>query len=64
MANGVIYEGDFVNDELNKGKMTKPNGDVYEGDLVKCEPYGKGKMTYSDGSVEEGKWKEGEFLGK
>ena len=39
-----------------KGKMTYPDGGVYEGDWKLNTRYGKGKMTYSDGSIYEGNW--------
>jgi hypothetical protein len=65
-SNGFKYEGDWVDGELSKGKITYHTGNVYEGDFNGRDyyiyPHGKGKMTYTDGNVYEGGWK-GDFNG-
>ena len=33
--NGIVYEGDWMHDcKEGKGKLTYPNGDVYEGSFI------------------------------
>jgi len=61
--NGVIYEGEFVNDNMHgKGKYTFINGNIYEGEFVNNKMHGKGKYTYVNGSTEEGEFENGEFV--
>jgi hypothetical protein len=57
---------------MAKGKMTTPDGsifegdyadgDVYEGDFVKGEFHGNGEYTHADGRARNGKWEHGEFV--
>ena len=47
----------------DKGKITKKNGIVYEGDVINGIPHGKGKITLTDGRAKEGNWKNGKFIG-
>ena len=67
---GNIYEGEWS--RLNrgpkelphgKGKMTYPNGDVYEGDFHYGRKWSNGKMTYADGSRYQGKWEYDKKIG-
>jgi len=56
--NGDIYEGDFVNGKLGKGKATWAvfvnDVLVYEGAFgLNAKPVGKGKITYPNGDVRE-----------
>lgn len=52
--NGMIVEGDFTNDLLYKGKITK-NNIIYEGDIFVDEKIRKGKITYVNiSTVHEG----------
>lgn len=58
MRDGSVYEGEFVNDEM-QGIGCYNNartGDQYEGHFVMGEKSGKGVMKYSDGSIYEGEW--------
>ena len=41
------------------GKLTQPNGDVYEGSFVKGRRAGPGKLTYVSGQIAEGLWENG-----
>ena len=45
-------------------KITYPNGDKYEGDIVSNIPQGKGKMKYKTGDVYEGDFSNGVPHGK
>ena len=58
----TITVGGFMPKE-NK-KLTYPNGDVYEGDLLGGKPHGKGKYIYTGGRLYEGDWVAGKFQGK
>jgi hypothetical protein len=48
----------------SKGKMTYPDGSIYEGELKNGKPYGKGKITWNDGTVYEGELVDGKKHGK
>lgn len=51
------YTGElYLNVPHGKGKITFPNGDVYEGELDQGELMNQGTMTYADGSVYKGGW--------
>jgi hypothetical protein len=61
-TDGTTYEGSFIptydNDSEtgNKGKVTSPNGDVYNGELDKGNKEGFGKMVSATGEVYIGRW--------
>ena len=56
----AIYEGRFKEFFLvGYGKITRANGEIYEGGLLNGKPHGKGKLTSSDGTVVVGTWTEG-----
>jgi hypothetical protein len=38
------------------GRLTYPNGDVYEGEWHRDCLRGKGQFTYADGEVAVGRW--------
>ena len=42
-----------------KGRLTYPNGSVYEGNFMSGKPWGRGKATSSNGDSYEGGWKDG-----
>lgn len=44
-----------------KGRMTYPDGRVYDGEWKNGSPHGEGSMTYPDGSVITGTWVKGEI---
>eukprot|EP01102_Stenamoeba_stenopodia_P016630 TRINITY_DN5830_c0_g4_i1.p1 TRINITY_DN5830_c0_g4~~TRINITY_DN5830_c0_g4_i1.p1 ORF type:complete len:240 (-),score=21.01 TRINITY_DN5830_c0_g4_i1:389-1108(-) len=48
------FEGAFENSSPMHGKLTYPNGNVYEGGFKARSPDGKGTMKYSNGGVYEG----------
>lgn len=58
---GIVYEGEFFNDVMTKGKMTYPSGNVYEGELLEGKRHGTGKYTLTDGTVYEGTFVHNEF---
>lgn len=50
-----VKEGNFEDDELLNGKITYPNGDVYEGECKDGKPNGFGKLTStSNGNIDHG----------
>jgi hypothetical protein len=57
MANGVIFEGEFVNGACESvGKLLYSNGDIYFGQHRAFVREGQGKMIYLNASVYEGGW--------
>ena len=61
-ATSTILEGLFVANNLERGKVTFANGDVYEGAWRNNGPHGEGRFTSADGSVqEEGTFVDGYF---
>ena len=53
----TIYEGKFEDFFLvGNGKITRANGEIYEGELLNGKPHGKGKLTCCDGTVIIGSW--------
>jgi hypothetical protein len=62
---GVVFEGDFSERGLIKGKKTSDNHDqIYTGEFQDMEPHGQGRVDWSDGSYYVGSFKEGEFDGE
>jgi hypothetical protein len=56
-ANGVAYEGYFVNGSANgKGKVTYKDGGSYVGDLVNGKMEGRGIFLYANGNTYDGGW--------
>ncbi len=47
-----------------QGKLTRPNGSVYEGEYVMGEMAGKGRLTFPNGDVYEGQFAKGKFEGE
>ena len=63
--NGLIYEGEWKDGQLGKGKKTSLGGTrAEEGDFVEGELNGKGKITFSDGVIYEGDFVDGKLHGK
>ena len=57
-----MYHGQSSKVEKHgKGKLTKANGDVYDGDFVSDKMHGERKVIYVDGEVIEGIWKNDQF---
>ena len=57
----AIYEGKFEDFFLvGNGKITRANGEIYEGGILNGQPHGKGKLTLNDGTVIVGTWTNGE----
>jgi hypothetical protein len=56
----TVYEGKFENFFLvGKGKIIKPNGEIFEGEFLEGKPHGEGKLTLCDGTVVKGTWNNG-----
>ena len=65
--NGDIYDGEFEQGVLIKGKINFNNGDSCEGDFIDGNLEGKGIYTYKNGDIfkgnfEKGQKKFGEFI--
>ena len=58
-SNGDILEGDFLEGNLKKGKITYKNGDVYEGELENGIFNGYGIYKYKNGDIFQGQFLEG-----
>ena len=59
-----MQEGVWVTAVLNgPGKVTYPDGSVYEGGFVDGQRQGQGMMRLADGSAYEGAWEEGQPVG-
>ena len=57
----TIYEGKFEEFFLvGEGKITRANGEIYEGDTLNGKPHGKGKLICSNGDIIVGTWTSGE----
>jgi len=59
----IEEEKEFRSAALGRGKITYPDGRVYEGEISDGRPHGYGTGTFVDGRVQEGKWEHGKFLG-
>jgi hypothetical protein len=64
-SNGVVYEGDFVNNLKNGiGVMVWQSGDKYIGEWKAGYITGKGKLIYKDGRIYEGDFLKDQIEGK
>ena len=64
-ANGVIYEGNFVNSyRSGRGTMKWPDGRIYDGDWANGSFNGKGLMKIPDGRIYDGNYVNGQMQGK
>jgi hypothetical protein len=64
-ADGIIYEGYFVDNELNgDGKITFDNGSIWEGQFVDGNLNGEGKKTFASGNVWEGQFVDDKLNGE
>lgn len=60
-----IFEGEFSEDMMTKGKFSEYLGNIYEGEFVDNKYHGTGQMIYKkSGKIYEGEWKEGLKDGK
>jgi hypothetical protein len=60
-----VFEGDFVEGNITKGKFTGNNGDTYEGNFTyNFMKNGEGKYTFIDGKVEDGYWLGNKYMGE
>jgi hypothetical protein len=62
-SNGLIAEGEFLNGELVKGKITFPNGQIDEGTYSNRKLNGKGKIISPNGVITEGNYVDGKLDG-
>jgi hypothetical protein len=62
-ADGRVFEGQYINDQMVEGKMTYQDGSTYTGSWVDGMRHGKGRCMFTDNSVYEGEFREGEFYG-
>ena len=57
--NGDIYEGDFINNQIEGiGKFKYANGDSYRGEVKNSMRSGKGIMKMYNGDIYDGEFKE------
>ena len=59
-----MFEGEFKNNNIIRGKLFYPNGRIYEGTFCENEEEGWGRMIYECKSIYEGEWKKGMKHGK
>ena len=60
LDNRSKYEGQWIkgtNTRQGKGKLTWPDGSIYEGWFKGDRANGTGRLIHVDGSVYEGEWK-------
>ena len=62
--NGNIFDGEWKDDHLLKGKLTFKDGDIYDGEWKNNKREGKGKYTFKDGDIYDGEWKNDKYEGK
>ena len=60
--NEFVEEGEFENGDFKKGKITRIEGMVFEGEIINGFP--KGKLTQPDGTVDFGSFKDKLFYRK
>ena len=64
MPSITIYEGSVDNGAINTaGMLLYPNGEVYYGQIMRCERSGYGKQIWLDGSYFEGMWQSDKMNG-
>ena len=56
---GIVFEGEFVGDQLHFGTITHPDGRRWEGEFKDDKLHGPGKMTAVNGVISEGQYREG-----
>lgn len=63
-ATGVTFEGtlDLKSRHLIKGRITRPDGDWFEGEWQGLHFFGKGKLTLPSGETFEGDFFKGKFV--
>ncbi len=60
---GSIFEGQYLNDELNGfGRLFWNSGEYYIGEFKNNYRHGKGKYVYASGKIEDGISKNGKFI--
>ncbi|XP_006638614.2 MORN repeat-containing protein 2 [Lepisosteus oculatus] len=64
-ANGVIYTGQWKDDEMNgKGKLEHPSGAFYEGEFKNNMFHGRGTYTFQNGTKYTGTFDENKLEGE
>lgn len=62
LADGVVFEGEWSNDDLSNGTITYTQGQKYVGEIQNYLAHGNGKMTYDTGASIEGRWEGGHIV--
>ena len=57
LHNGSFFEGYFNDGAYVQGRLTYPNGEVYEGNFLGGQAHGYGTMWHKNGEVVTGKWR-------
>ena len=63
MPNKTIYDGEWHDGKLLKGKCTYPDSKTYDGEWLDGKPHGRGVKVWSDGKVYDGHWRGGKPYG-
>ena len=61
---GNIFEGEYLNGDAVKGKMSYACGEIYVGELKDDMKHGRGKLFTIDGDIQEGLFVNDEFVGE
>lgn len=59
---GDIYEGEFRNNQLYRGKLIYQDGPVLQGEFKNNQLNGKGRATNNEGDIYEGEFNNGELV--
>lgn len=58
---GSVFEGQFKDNGIYKGRMMYPNGDAYEGEFRYGQRDGHGRYILANNRVIEGEWRADSF---
>lgn len=61
---GRVFQGNHIRGHMIQGKMTYPDGSIYEGSWIDGKRHGKGNCSFLDGGVYLGDFHEGNFHGE
>lgn len=56
IADGTIYDGNWVENMFVEGKLNYPDGKIFEGKFKDNKPFGYGVRSWPDGKKYEGYW--------